>query len=44
MAQMEEIGLFQVLYTDFTELLYANGHRRAVLMPIIGHASKMAFG
>jgi hypothetical protein len=25
-AQMEHIGLFQVLYTDFTELLYADGH------------------
>jgi putative transposase len=43
-AQMEEIGLFQVLYTDFTELVYADGQRKAVLMPIIGHVSKMAFG
>lgn len=43
-AQMEGIGLFQVLYTDFTELLYADGHRKATLMPIIGHTSKMAFG
>jgi len=43
-AQMEEISLFQVVYTDFTEILYAGGHRKAVLMPIIGHVSKMAFG
>ena len=43
-AQMEEIGLFQVVYTDFTELLYANGHQKAILMPIVGHASKMVFG
>ncbi len=43
-AQMDEIGLFQVVYTDFTELMYAGGHRKAILMPIIGHASKMAFG
>ena len=43
-AQMTEIGLFQVVYTDFTEIWYANGRRKAVLMPIIGHASKMAFG
>jgi transposase InsO family protein len=43
-AQMDEIGLFQVLYTDFTEILYADGDRKAILMPIIGHASKMAFG
>jgi len=43
-AQMEEIGLFEVIYTDFTELLYADGHKKAMLMPIIGHASKAAFG
>jgi len=43
-AQMEKIGLFQVVYTDFTELVYADGHRKAILMPIIGHTSKAAFG
>jgi putative transposase len=43
-AQMVEIDLFQVLYTDFTELVYANGRRKAILMPIIGHASKLACG
>ena len=43
-AQMDEIGLFQVVYTDFTEILYANGDRKAILMPIIGHVSKAAFG
>jgi putative transposase len=43
-AQLEEIGLFGVAYTDFTELLYANGARKAHLMPIIDHASKMAYG
>lgn len=43
-AQMEEIGLFEVVYTDFTEILYADGDRKAILMPIIGHVSKMAFG
>lgn len=43
-AQMDEIALFQVVYTDFTEILYAGGHRKAILMPIIGHVSKMASG
>jgi len=43
-AQMDEIGLFQVVYADFTEILYADGDRKAILMPIIGHVSKMAFG
>jgi putative transposase len=43
-AQMDKIELFQVVYTDFTEILYADGRRKAILMPIIGHVSKMAFG
>ncbi|MEE8389857.1 MAG: hypothetical protein V3S14_03545, partial [Anaerolineae bacterium] len=28
-VQMNEIGLFQVVYTDFTEILYADGDRKA---------------
>ena len=43
-AQLEEIGFFQVAYTDFTELLYADGKRKAHLIPIIGHVCKMAYG
>ena len=43
-AQMEQIGLFEVAYTDFTELLYADGTRKAYLMPIIGHTCKLAYG
>ena len=43
-AQMDKIGLFQVVYTDFTELRYADGQRKAFLIPIIGHVSKMAYG
>jgi hypothetical protein len=34
-AQLEEIMLFQVIYTDFTELLYADGRRKAHLISII---------
>jgi len=41
---MTQIGLFAVSYTDFTEIRYANGSRKAYLMPIIGHACKMAYG
>ena len=41
---MTQIGLFEVSYTDFTETRYANGYRKAYLMPIIGHACKMAYG
>ena len=43
-AQLEEIGLFQVAYTDFSELLYANGQRKAHLIAIVGHVCKMAYG
>ena len=43
-AQLEEIGLFQVAYTDFTELLYADDRRKAHLISIIGHACKVAYG
>jgi putative transposase len=43
-AQKDGIGLFEVVYTDFTELVYADGHRKAVLMPIIAHTSKLACG
>jgi len=43
-AQLSEISLFQVMYTDFTELPFANGKRKAHLMPIIGHVSKMVYG
>ena len=43
-AQMERIELFQVMYTDFTELRFADGRHKASLIPIIGHVSKMAYG
>ncbi len=43
-AQLEEIALFQVVYTDFTELRYADDQRKAFLIPIIGHVSKMVYG
>jgi hypothetical protein len=43
-AQKDGIGLVEVVYTDFTELVYADGRRKAVLMPIIAHTSKLACG
>jgi transposase InsO family protein len=43
-AQLEEIALFQVVYTNFTELRYADGQRKAFLIPIVGHVSKMVYG
>jgi transposase InsO family protein len=35
---------FQVAYADFTELVYANGRRKAQLIPIVDHASKLVLG
>jgi transposase InsO family protein len=43
-ALLEQIELFQVAYTDFTELLYANGKHKAHLMPIIDHVCKLVYG
>lgn len=40
----EEIGPFQVVYTDFTELYYADGNRKAQLIPIVDHATKLVLG
>jgi putative transposase len=39
-----DIGIFDVLYTDFTELRYSNGATKAWLIPVIGHKSKLIFG
>ena len=35
---------FEVAYTDFTELVYAEARRKAYLMPIVDHASKLVLG
>lgn len=43
-AQLDQIAPFQVAYTDFTELRYANGRQKAYLMPIIGHRCKLVYG
>lgn len=37
-------GPFQVLYTDFTQIRYAAGKRKAYLMPIIDHKTKLVVG
>jgi putative transposase len=43
-AQLDTIGLCEVAYTDFTELVYANGRKKAYLMPILDHACKLVYG
>ena len=41
-AGLEEIGAFEVLYTDFTELVYATG--KAFLIPLLDHRTKLVLG
>jgi putative transposase len=43
-ADLENIAVFEVAYTDFTELRYADGREKAYLMPILDHASKLVYG
>ena len=43
-ADREDIEPFEVAYTDFTELVYANGRLKAHLIPIIDHGSKLVLG
>jgi putative transposase len=43
-ADIETPELFQVFYTDFTELIYADGKAKAYFMPILEHASRLCLG
>jgi len=43
-ANLPSIDDFEVLYTDFTEILYRRGRAKAQLMPIIDHGSKLVVG
>jgi putative transposase len=43
-AGLTAIDVLQVAYTDFTELVYAHGQRKAQLLPILDHHSKVALG
>ena len=39
-----EIGPFEVFYTDFTELRFAGGTRKAWLVPLLDHATRYVAG
>ena len=39
-----EIGPFEVSVTDFTEIRYDEATKRAKLMPVLGHETKMVYG
>ena len=44
MANRSSIDDFEVLYTDFTEIVYRRGRAKAQLMPIVDHSSKLVVG
>lgn len=41
---MDVVEPLQVLYTDFTEIWYARGGKKAYLMPLLDHATKWVVG
>lgn len=43
-AHLKEINDLEVLYTDFTEIVYRRGQAKAQLIPIIDHSSKLVTG
>ena len=43
-ARLEEIGPFQVAYAVFTEFWYADGRKKAHLIALPDHASKLVLG
>jgi len=43
-ANLSLIDDFEVLYTDFAEILYRRGRAKAQLMPMIDHSSKLVVG
>jgi len=43
-VRLDEVNPLGVLYTDFTELRYANGDKKAYLMPLVDHATKWVVG
>lgn len=43
-AKLKDIEDLQVLYTDFTEIVYQSGRAKAQLMPIVDHGSKLVVG
>jgi len=42
--KIEHPKAFEVLYTDFTEIRYDGGKRKASLMPILDHKTKLVVG
>jgi len=44
LSQLDDISLFQVAVTDFTEIKYSTGRKKAYFIPILGYCSKMVYG
>jgi putative transposase len=44
LLSLETLNPLEVAVTDFTEIIYANGEKKAFLMPMVGLVSKVVFG
>ena len=44
LPQLKKVRPLELLYTDFTELIFDRGRQKAYLMPILDHVSKLAVG
>jgi len=44
LPQLKNVRPLELLFTDFTELLFDRGRQKAYLMPIIDHVTKLAVG
>ncbi len=44
LAGLDTIGPFEVLYADFTAVVYAGGHQRAFLIALLDHKTKVVPG
>jgi len=42
--RLREIDVIEVLYTDFTEIIFRRGQAKAQFMPIIDRKSKVGIG
>ena len=43
-SQLKEIKEFEVIYTDFTEIVFQRGAAKAYFMPLLDHGSRLVIG
>jgi len=43
-SQLKEIKEFEVIYTDFTEIVFQRGAAKAYFMPLLDHGNRLVIG